>query len=92
MKQERNCGASAYPVYPAYPNPGMNPGIPPMMPGQNIGMPNNIEMPTVPNNNIIDNNLMDQINNLEKRVSRLEDLVISNNKTPKYNESNYYMV
>ena len=103
MKKERNCGATPYPVYPAYPMmPMMNQGMTPMM-GQNMMsnqvMPNNIMMPTVPNNNNMSgmnvdySTLVSQVNNLERRVSRLESMMnSSNNMTPKYNESNYYMV
>ena len=40
-------------------------------------------------NNSDYNNLMNQISNLEKRVSRLESLVSNNTN---YNDSNFYMV
>ena len=102
MKKERNCGGNAYPVYPAYNNmpimnqvynPMMTQGMTPMM-GQ--GMPNNIMMPTSMNNTSMGNDyssLATQVNSLERRVSRLESMVGSNtNMTPKYNESNYYIV
>ena len=102
LKKDRNCECN-YPVYPTYPGmvPMMNQGIQPMMPNQgmysNMVMPNNIGMPTVPNTNTMIGNdyqsLMNQVNNLERRVSRLENMMNSNNNmTPKYNESNYYMV
>ena len=108
MKKERNCGGNAYPVYPAYNmmpmmnqgyNPIMNQGYSPMV-GQNMmigqGMPNNIMMPTSMNNTSMGNDyssLANQVNSLERRVSRLDSMVNSNsNMTPKYNESNYYMV
>ena len=97
MKKERNCGCGGngapYPVYPTYPgmmpmNQGM--GMYPMnqgiMPNQ-IGMPNNIMI----GNDY--NTLVNQVNNIERRVSRLENMMNSNNSmTPKYSESNYYMV
>ena len=107
LKKERNCGCGGnqtpYPVYPAYgmmPMQGIgNQGMPMQgMMNQGIGMPNNIMMPTVPNNNnILMNNdyssLANQVNNLERRVSRLESMMNpNNNMTPKYSESNYYMV
>lgn len=105
MKKERNCNMNPYPVYPAYPGmmPMMSQGMMPnqaMMP--NSIMPNQINMPTIPsgtmNQNIsgIDAQLSalnSQISNLEKRVSRLEGTVGgSSTLTPKYNESNYYIV
>jgi len=108
LKKERNCNMNPYPVYPTYPgmmpiqNQGMMPMIPNQMMGQNMAMPNNIMMPTVPNSTMnqnisgIDSQLSainSQINNLERRVSRLESSIgASNNVTPKYSESNYYMV
>ena len=109
MKKERNCGCGGnqapYPVYPTYPGVmpinqmGMNQGMYPMM-GQNmmnqgIGMPNNIVMPISPSSNMGTDysTLANQVNNLERRVSRLENMMnSSNNMTPKYSESNYYMV
>ena len=108
MKKERNCGCGGnqYPVYPQYPavmpinqgmmNPNMmyNQGYP--MVNQGIGMPNNIAMPTSPSINNMNTDystLANQVNNLERRVSRLESMINSNNTmTPKYSESNYYMV
>ena len=104
------CGGNQtpYPVYPTYPgmmpmNQGM--GMYPMagqgMPmnqglmSNQIGMPNNITMPTSLNNNIGTDysTLTNQVNNLERRVSRLESMMnSSSNMTPKYSESNYYMV
>jgi len=109
LKKERNCGCGGnqtpYPVYPTY--PGMMPmqgmGMYPMA-GQGMpmnqgmisgGMPNNIVMPTSPSSNINNdyNTLANQVNNLERRVSRLESMMNSSNTmTPKYSESNYYMV
>lgn len=109
MKKERNCGCGGsqvpYPVYPTYPGMmpmnqgiGMPQGVMPIM-NQGMGMPNNIMIPTVPNTNTMPsmNNdysaLVNQVNNLERRVSRLESMMnSSNNMNPKYNDSNYYMV
>jgi len=104
LKKDRNCGCGGnqvpYQVYPAYPgmmpiNQGM--GMPIM--NQGMGMSNNIMMPTVPGANTMPNisndysSLINQVNNLERRVSRLENMMnSSNNMTPKYNDSNYYMV
>ena len=108
MKKDRNCGCGGnqapYPVYPTYPGMmPMNQGMPMMnqgvMPIMNQGMPNNIMMPTVPNTNTMTSmnsdytTLSNQVNNLERRVSRLESMInSSSNITPKYNDSNYYMV
>lgn len=97
-----------YPVYPTYPGmmpmnqgmgmPMMNQGVMPIM-NQGAGMPNNIMMPTVPSTNTMTSmsndysTLANQVNNLERRVSRLESMINSSNTmTPKYNDSNYYMV
>jgi len=60
-----------------------------------MGMPNNIMMPTVSGMNTSNDysTLTNQVNNLERRVSRLESMMnSSSNITPKYSESNYYMV
>ena len=111
MKKERNCGCGGnqapYPVYPTYPGMvPMNQGTGYPMAGQGmplnqsmmynqVGMPNNIVMPTSPSSNINNdyNTLANQVNNLERRVSRLESMMNSSNTmTPKYSESNYYMV
>ena len=81
MRRERNCGMP----YPMYQN-GMMPI--PMAPNMN---PNQIYT-----NNIQEqiSSMQDTINNLDKRVSKLE----MNNKTSettyntKYNDSNYYML
>ena len=48
---------------------------------QYMGMPNNIMMPTVPSTNTMSMNtdystLANQVNNLERRVSRLESMMI----------------
>lgn len=89
MKKDRNSMGSPYPVYPMY-QPGM--AGQPMMPqggmmNQQMMMPQGgmINPPTGDNYNSINN----QLANLEKRVSRLENIV-GNNAT--YSESNFYMV
>ena len=107
MKKDRNCGcggnSNPYPVYPTYPGvmPIMNQGmpiIPNINPMMNQGMPNNIMMPTVQSSSMNNfnneySNLTTQVNNLERRVTRLEGIVNSGTTvTPKYNDSNYYMV
>lgn len=92
MKKDRNCSMGAYPVYPMYGQMPPQGYMPPMqgMPG----VPNNMMnagTPTTPQN---DNyaSITNQINNLEKRVSRLENIVSSNQVSPSYSESNFYMV
>lgn len=106
MKKERNCNCNMnpYPVYPMY--PGMMPqGAGQMMPqgiNPNMGMYNGIVMPTVPNSTMgqsmsgAENQISamnSQIASLERRVSRLEAMTgSSSNISPKYSESNYYMV
>lgn len=92
MKKDRNCGMG-YPVYPGMmPNYG---GM--MMPGQVIPMPNSGMFSNVPlasvQSNINSNDLSElsnQVNNLESRVSRLENMV--KNNYGNYNASNYQMM
>lgn len=57
-----------------------------MMPGSNPGYANNYGP--------VDSNasLTAQVNNLEKRVARLEGMMSSNSTAPTYSESNFYMV
>lgn len=81
------------------PNQAMNPMMPnqgmgPMMPNQGMGSP------VVPNIDIINNNQDDdfssiqrQINNLDRRVSRLESMMDSGNSFGnKYTDSNYHVL
>ena len=81
MKDKRNCG-TPYPIY----TPVM--GIPPMqtpyMAGYHQGYTNN---------SISSNTIEQQLNNLEKRISRLENILNgNNNNSNQYSGSNYYMV
>ena len=84
MKKDRDCGMQymgAMPMMPMMP-------IPNQMPCQmNYQMPNqmNYQMPNYQTNN---NELINQITNLEKRVSSLENMM---NNNP-YNNSNYQMM
>ena len=97
MKKDRNCNCgSPYPVYPAYQ------GIPymqnmPMMgpvPFGNVGQFTN----TMPNNSMMNttdqsfNNLQEQINLLDNRVTNLENMLNSNNMSNQYSSSNYQMM
>ncbi len=96
MKKERHCGAP-YPVYPQplpmYPQPGMpypqnNTPVMPIYP-QNGIMPDMGAMtPVLPNIESQMNAMMNQISNLERRVTALENTVGPTN----YNNSNYQMM
>ena len=97
MKKDRDCGGMAYPVYPQMvPNFG---GM--VMPGQMIPVPGgnmNMGMSNVPLASVqstINSNdlsaLSNQVNNLEQRVTRLENTV-NNSNYSNYNTSNYQMM
>ena len=80
MKKDRDCGMQymgAMPMMPMMPIPNQMP---------NYQMPN-YQVPNYQTSNQT-NELINQIINLEKRVSTLENLV---NNTP-YNNSNYQMM
>lgn len=84
MKEKRNCG-TPYPVYPQ-PVPMMEmPLATPYMAGYNQGYTQN---------SISSNTIEQQMTNLETRVSRLENMLNTNNSNSnnQYNGSNYYMV
>ena len=84
MKKDRDCGMQYMGTMPMMP---MMP-IPNQMPCQmNYQMPNqmNYQMPNYQTNN---NELINQITNLEKRVSASENMM---NNNP-YNNSNYQMM
>ena len=84
MKEKRNCG-TPYPVYPQ-PVPIMEmPLATPYMTGYNQGYTQN---------SISSNTIEQQMTNLETRVSRLENMLNTNNSNSnnQYNGSNYYMV
>ena len=97
VKKDRDCGGMAYSVYPQMvPNFG---GM--VMPGQMIPMPGgnmNMGMSNVPLTSVqstINRNdlsaLSNQVNNLEQRVTRLENTV-NNSNYSNYNTSNYQMM
>ncbi len=80
MKKDRDCNM-AYPVYPQMvPNYGNV-----VMPGQIIPMPGNNYM----TNDL--SSINNQINNLEQRITRLENIINKNNYST-YNSSNYQMM
>ena len=76
MKKDRNCGMP----YPTYNMQGQMPMMP--IPYQ---MP--CQMPYQSNDN--QNDMITQLNNLEKRISVLENILNSNNH---YNNTNYQMM
>lgn len=87
MKKDRNCG-TPYPVYPTYPGmmPNMMPGVP-MMP--------NMMSQTMPQNNMItDNTIEQQVNSLEQRLNILDRRVtaLENKNSTTYNSTNYQML
>lgn len=96
MKKERDCGMTPYPIYPMMQGAQMGPGMSPQMMGPQMGPGMAPQMmgpqmgPGMSNTPSCDqqlNSLNSKVNNLEKRVTALE------NKTGNsYNESNYYMV
>lgn len=102
MKKDRNCGG--YPVYPQMvPSFG---GV--VMPSQMIPMPggnmvnypsNMMNIPNSPSTTTQNNygysdlnGITNQINSLEQRVSRLENLVNNGTYSNNYNSSNYQMM
>ena len=83
MKKDRNAGMT--PMYP-----GMVPNYGGMvLPGQVIPMPYYQEQGCMGDNQI--NSLMTKVNNLEQRVTRLENTVQGTNGS-NYNSSNYQMM
>lgn len=94
MKEDRNCGN--YPVYPAMYG-GAMPGPLPIS-GVNMPMPMPIGMPTYGNmasfNYGGDNNsLSSQLNSLEQRVSKLENMLNGTSySSNSYNTTNYQMM
>ena len=101
MKEKRNCGNNMN--YPVYQQPMMVPPMgypmyqggfqPNMMGMQNMQGMNNNMISGISSNTFEQqiNNIEKQINLLDQRVTRLENLN-NNNINNKYNDSNYYMV
>ena len=92
MKKDRNCMNASYPVYPNMMGQPMMMNQPmmgqPMMPMTNMNTMNGNYMTNSSNDNY--SSLNNQIANLERRVTRLENLLNNNSST--YSESNFYMV
>lgn len=97
MKKDRNCGMTPYPVYPNYqPMPMPNMMMPmnaPMMGG--FGTPNyDVTSNTsniMANTGSIDN-LESQINMLDRRVTKLENMMNSTSTYNNFGESNYHVM
>lgn len=99
-----NMGMTPNPNMGMMPNPNMGMTLNPnmgMTPNPNMGMQGNTSMmPPMysPTNNSnysagdSNSSLTVQVNNLEKRVARLEGMMSSNTANPSYSESNFYMV
>ena len=79
MKDKRNCNNTSYPMYGG------------MIPPYQVPMFNPLPINTYENQI---NNLEQQLDLLDQRVTRLEKLNLNTNQTTynKYNDSNYYMV
>lgn len=89
MKKDRNCGGN-YPIYGAMPYGNIPYG------GMPMPLPINNAMPVMTNYSGTEsqiNNLSNEINALEQRVSSLESLVNKNMYSQgTYNTSNYQMM
>ena len=95
MKEDRNCGN--YPVYPTMYG-GVMPGPLPIS-GVNMPMPMPMGMPTETYGSISsfnygsDNALANQLNSLEQRVTKLENMINgSTYSSNSYNTTNYQMM
>ena len=99
MKKDRNCGMGVYPgMMPDYGGMIMPGGVIPMpgvmnYPNSNFGNIPNGSTTTLNNYGSQDlSSITNQINTLEKRVSRLESLVNNGSYSSNYNSSNYQMM
>lgn len=101
MKKDRNCGGHMYPTYQMngmmpvqggmpmpYPMPGPM-GTYPMM-NQNMTSVNPLTQQQLNTNDSMINQLQTQVDSLERRVNRLEQMMQSDNKFS--NTSNYQMM
>lgn len=90
MKKDRNCTMNMYPTMMPYGSM--------VMPGQMVPMPGMMdgEMGSFTQFNYgsgdSNNSLSGQINSLEQRVRRLENLVNGSNYSTNYNSNNYQMM
>ena len=91
MKKDRNCGMTPYPVYQAMPTMPM-PNMMPMFQGPLTYDITSNTSNTMANTNSIEN-LERQINMLDRRVTKLENMM---NSTSTYNnnfgDSNYHVM
>lgn len=89
MKKDRNCGATPYPIYPPYQGMGM------MNPYNMNMMPMNMaQIGGYQNNSFDQTNMLEQkINNLETRITTLENILNNSSySNSKYNSSNYQIM
>ena len=94
MKKDRNCG-SPYPIYPAYQGMPYMPNMPMMGPvpfGSMTEQVPNTGGSTSSTTNQTFNNLQEQINLLDKRITNLESMMNTNTMTNQYSSSNYQMM
>lgn len=90
MKKDRNCTMAIYPnMVPNYGGMIMSDQMMPMPGGYNTGV-----IPTNTQNNFGTdlNSITNQINSLEQRVSRLENVVNGTGYSTNYNSNNYQMM
>ena len=100
MKKDRNCGMTPYPVYSGYQTmPAMPiPNIMAPMPGAMIGQKPAYQMDTTmtttnqAQNSSIDG-LQNQINMLDRRITKLESMVNSTSTfNTNFSDSNYHVM
>jgi len=81
MKKDRNCGMNVYPNM-----------MPVIMPGQMVPMQGPMNSVQMPQNSYGNDSLSSQINSLEQRVRRLENIVNGSNYSSNYSSANYQMM
>jgi len=91
MKKDRNCGAAPYPIYN---NSQPLPNMMCPMPGAMMPMPMYTQpIGMQPNQNISNYDSIEaQINMLDKRVTKLENMVNSTSTYNNFNDSNYHIM
>ena len=90
-KQERNCGMTPYPIYSGMPNMmgGIAPIQGPMMQGY---MYNDPIYTTSMDTNTSYDNLQNQINMLDKRITKLEANMNNGTSYNSFSETNYHVM
>lgn len=94
MKKDRDCNyGSPYPIYPAYQGMPYMQNMPMMGPVPfNFSNQNSMMNSSMNTTDQTFNNLQEQINLLDKRVTNLESMINSNNMSNSYSSSNYQMM